>query len=92
MAMKTNDGHYASGTVPSALHTLTHLDLVQPFKMGVIILPILEMKKLRHKETSDRASYTVSTTRKVQLKFYGHSKEGEHTSGWGLSETPQSKP
>lgn len=90
--MKISDGYYISSTVPSALHILTHLDLVQPFEMGVIILPFLEMKKLKHRETGDRASYMTSTMRKVQLKCYGHSKEGEHTPGWGLSETPQSRP
>lgn len=40
-----------SGSIQSVLHMLTHLGLTQPYDVGTSILPILQMKKLRHEET-----------------------------------------
>lgn len=42
------------------------------------------MKKARHKR--DQEVTELVSQRKVQLRSYGHSKEGEHTSGLGSSE------
>lgn len=42
--------HMVPESLPSSFHVLTCLILKMPYEIGTIIVPTLQMKKLRHKE------------------------------------------
>ena len=41
------------GTIPSTLHVLTHLYAYKPEEAGAVIIPILQMKKVRQREVPE---------------------------------------
>lgn len=47
-----------TGTVVNVLHVLTHFSLQKPQEVGNIIIPILPMMKLGHREFNDLPKVT----------------------------------